>query len=88
MVASWACEATAVVLSAVIPICPRIPQCCRVPYHAYQYAGWVVLQHPGVEKIADIWEKYGSGLTNFHGATGDIILLGTKTDKLQDASTL
>ncbi|MGI5836786.1 MAG: dissimilatory-type sulfite reductase subunit alpha [Chloroflexota bacterium] len=37
-----------------------------------------------LRKIADIWEKYGSGLTNFHGATGDIILLGTKTDKLQE----
>lgn len=37
-----------------------------------------------LRKITDIWEKYGSGLTNFHGATGDIILLGTKTDKLQE----
>ena len=36
-----------------------------------------------LRKLADIWEQYGSGLTNFHGATGDIILLGTQTDKLQ-----
>ena len=26
--------------------------------------------------ICDIWEKHGSGLTNMHGSTGDIILLG------------
>jgi sulfite reductase alpha subunit len=30
-----------------------------------------------------VWDKHGSGLTNFHGATGDIILLGTSTDHLQ-----
>jgi sulfite reductase alpha subunit len=33
--------------------------------------------------ICDIWDKYGSGMTNFHGSTGDIILLGTTTDQLQ-----
>ncbi len=35
--------------------------------------------------LCDVWEKYGSGLTNMHGATGDIILLGTQTAHLQDA---
>ncbi len=33
--------------------------------------------------IADIWEKHGSGMTNMHGSTGDIILLGTTTDELE-----
>jgi sulfite reductase alpha subunit len=33
--------------------------------------------------LCDIWEKHGSGLTNMHGSTGDIILLGTRTDHLQ-----
>ncbi len=34
--------------------------------------------------ICDIWEEHGtSNLTNFHGSTGDIILLGTTTDQLQ-----
>jgi sulfite reductase alpha subunit len=33
--------------------------------------------------LCDVWDKHGSGLTNFHGATGDIILLGTKTAELQ-----
>jgi sulfite reductase alpha subunit len=36
-----------------------------------------------LRKICDIWEKHGSGLMNFHGATGDAILLGTVTDELQ-----
>src|SRR3990172_7203299 len=36
-----------------------------------------------LRKICDIWDKYGSGLTNMHGSTGDIILLGTVTDNLQ-----
>ena len=33
--------------------------------------------------ICDIWEKYGSGLTNMHGSTGDVILLGCKTEDIQ-----
>ena len=36
-----------------------------------------------LRKLCDIWEKHGSDLTNFHGSTGDIILLGTKTDELE-----
>jgi sulfite reductase alpha subunit len=33
--------------------------------------------------ICDIWDRHGSGLTNMHGSTGDIILLGTKTAELE-----
>ena len=36
-----------------------------------------------LRKLCDLWEKHGSGLTNMHGSTGDIILLGTKTDELE-----
>ena len=36
-----------------------------------------------LREICDIWEKHGSGLTNMHGATGDIIFLGTTTAELQ-----
>ncbi len=36
-----------------------------------------------LREICDIWDKYGSGLTNMHGSTGDIILLGTTTDQLE-----
>lgn len=35
--------------------------------------------------ICDVWEKHGSGLTNMHGSTGDVILLGTRTENLQPA---
>jgi sulfite reductase alpha subunit len=45
-------------------------------------AGWFY-DTKSLRKICDIWEKHGSGLTNFHGSTGDIILLGTKTDSIQ-----
>lgn len=37
-----------------------------------------------LREICDIWDKYGSGLTNMHGSTGDLVLLGTKTDVLED----
>jgi len=33
--------------------------------------------------ICDIWDKYGSGLTNMHGSTGDLVLLGTTTENLE-----
>jgi sulfite reductase alpha subunit len=35
--------------------------------------------------LCDIWEKHGSGLTNMHGSTGDIIFLGCRTEALEPA---
>ena len=45
-------------------------------------AGWFY-STKALRKLCDIWEKYGSGMTNFHGSTGDIILLGATTENLQ-----
>jgi sulfite reductase alpha subunit len=36
-----------------------------------------------LRKLCDLWEERGSGMTNMHGSTGDIILLGTTTDQLE-----
>ncbi len=36
-----------------------------------------------LRQVCDIWDKHGSGLTNMHGSTGDLVLLGTTTDQLQ-----
>jgi len=47
-----------------------------------QPAGWFYTSQ-ALRKICDIWEKHGSGITNMHGSTGDIILLGTTTDELE-----
>jgi sulfite reductase alpha subunit len=47
-----------------------------------QPAGWFYTSD-SLRKICDIWEKHGSGLTNMHGSTGDIILLGTTTSELE-----
>jgi sulfite reductase alpha subunit len=47
-----------------------------------QPAGWFY-NTTTLRRICDIWEKHGSGMTNFHGSTGDIILLGTDTANLQ-----
>ena len=47
-------------------------------------AGWFYTTD-ALRKVCDIWETHGSGLTNLHGATGDIILLGTKTESLEPA---
>ena len=47
-----------------------------------QPSGWFYTS-ASLRKVCDIWDKHGSGLTNMHGSTGDIILLGTVTDSLQ-----
>jgi sulfite reductase alpha subunit len=45
-------------------------------------AGWFYTSE-ALRTVCDIWERHGSGLTNMHGSTGDIILLGTTTDQLE-----
>ncbi len=47
-----------------------------------QPAGWFYTSD-AIRTLCDIWERHGSGLTNMHGATGDIVFLGTKTAELE-----
>jgi sulfite reductase alpha subunit len=45
-------------------------------------SGWFYTTEK-LRELCDVWDKHGSGLTNLHGATGDIILLGAPTSELQ-----
>lgn len=47
-----------------------------------QPSGWFYTTK-ALRTICDIWDKYGSGLTNMHGSTGDMVLLGCNTDALE-----
>ena len=47
-----------------------------------QPAGWFYTSD-ALRTLCDIWEKHGSGVTNMHGSTGDIIFLGTTTEELE-----
>jgi sulfite reductase alpha subunit len=47
-----------------------------------QPAGWYYSSE-ALRTLCDIWEAHGSGLTNMHGSTGDIVFLGTKTSQLE-----
>jgi sulfite reductase alpha subunit len=47
-----------------------------------QPAGWFYTSD-ALRTLADIWERHGSSLTNMHGSTGDIILLGTHSEQLE-----
>lgn len=47
-----------------------------------QPSGWFYTTEK-LRQLCDVWDKHGSGLTNMHGATGDIILLGAPTSALQ-----
>jgi sulfite reductase alpha subunit len=37
-----------------------------------------------LRQLCELWERRGSGITNMHGSTGDIILLGTTTPQLEE----
>ncbi|MDD6088366.1 MAG: dissimilatory-type sulfite reductase subunit alpha [Desulfovibrionaceae bacterium] len=37
-----------------------------------------------LRQLCDMWEMRGSGLTNMHGSTGDIVLIGTDTPQLEE----
>ncbi len=37
-----------------------------------------------LREIMDLWDHRGSGITNMHGSTGDIILIGTTTPQLEE----
>lgn len=45
-------------------------------------AGWFYTADV-LRQLCDIWERHGSGLTNFHGATGDAVFLGATTSQLE-----
>jgi sulfite reductase alpha subunit len=47
-----------------------------------QPAGWFYTS-AALRTLADIWDKHGSGMTNMHGSTGDIVFLGTRTENLE-----
>jgi sulfite reductase alpha subunit len=37
-----------------------------------------------LRQLCDLWDFRGSGVTNMHGSTGDIVLLGTTTPQLEE----
>ncbi len=47
-----------------------------------QPSGWFY-STKALRFLTELWERRGSGLTNMHGSTGDIVLLGTVTDELE-----
>jgi len=47
-----------------------------------QPAAWFYTSD-AIRQLCDIWDKHGSGLTNMHGTTGDVIFLGCKTEALE-----
>ncbi|MEE9442333.1 MAG: dissimilatory-type sulfite reductase subunit alpha [candidate division Zixibacteria bacterium] len=47
-----------------------------------QPSGWFYTAD-ALRTLCDIWDKHGSGLTNMHGSTGDIVFLGCRTDALE-----
>ena len=51
-------------------------------YRVNQPSAWFY-NSEALRTLCDIWDKHGSGLTNMHGSTGDIVFLGSKTEALE-----
>jgi dissimilatory sulfite reductase alpha subunit len=51
-------------------------------FRVNQPSGWFYTSD-AIRKLCDIWEQHGSGLTNVHGSTGDLVFLGTVTSELE-----
>ena len=49
-----------------------------------QPSGWYYTS-TALRELCDIWDEHGSGVLNMHGATGDLIFLGTRTEDLEPA---
>lgn len=47
-----------------------------------QPSGWYYTSE-ALRTICDIWDRHGSGLTNMHGSTGDMVFLGCRTEALE-----
>ena len=86
--ASWASWATAAASSAGTPTCRRSSPSVA-EFHTFrvnQPSGWFYTSE-ALRELCDIWDEHGSGLTNMHGSTGDIVLLGTTTERSSRSST-
>jgi sulfite reductase alpha subunit len=47
-----------------------------------QPSGWYYTSQ-ALRELCDIWDKHGSGVLNLHGATGDCVFLGCRTEALE-----
>ncbi len=51
-------------------------------FRVNQPSGWFYTSD-ALRTLCDIWERHGSGITNMHGSTGDIIFLGCRTEDIE-----
>ncbi len=51
-------------------------------FRVNQPAAWFYTSE-ALRTLCDIWDRHGSGLTNMHGSTGDVIFLGGKTSEIE-----
>lgn len=51
-------------------------------FRVNQPAGWFYTSE-ALRELCDIWDRHGSGLTNAHGSTGDLVFLGGKTSEIE-----
>jgi sulfite reductase alpha subunit len=81
--ASSACS-DAAASSAVTATCRRSSRRGPFPHHARRQPGGKFYTAKYLRDLCDLWDLRGSGVTNMHGSTGDIVFLGTTTPQLEE----
>ncbi len=65
-------------------ICDQIPEAENFHTLRVQPAPGMHYNTRMLRELCDIWEKYGTGIVTLHGQTGDIMLQGVESDKVQE----
>jgi sulfite reductase alpha subunit len=77
--ASSAFSDTAAVLSVATATSRKFPGVAHFHTMRVNQPGGKFYTTEFLKNLCDLWEFRGSGITNMHGSTGDIIFLGTTT---------
>jgi sulfite reductase alpha subunit len=61
----------------------EFPACNEFHTHRVNQPSGLFYTSEALRDLCDIWDRHGSGLTNMHGSTGDVVFLGSTTEAIE-----
>ena len=61
----------------------EFPACAEFHTHRVNQPAGLFYTSEALRDLCDIWDRHGSGLTNMHGSTGDVVFLGSTTEAIE-----
>lgn len=61
----------------------EFPHCAEFHTHRVNQPSGLFYTSEALRELCDIWDRHGSGLTNMHGSTGDVVFLGSTTEAIE-----